>query len=193
MTSITNYSGINPDGSLKKFTTPIPSDDATKAASSGDVNSLEQLPKEDILALDDVGNTTLIWAADAGQVEALNYILSILSDQNEDKQSLYLNIRGYLGNTALGRASRGGHVECVSTLISHKLINPNICNEKMQYPLHFGAFKKHINVVDVLLKSGKCDTYVKDRKGRTPAEDTSVEDIKNMIHAYRKENDKANS
>jgi ankyrin repeat protein len=60
-------------------------------------------------------------------------------------------------------------------------INPNIANEKMQYPLHFAAFKKHQDVVKVLLQSKKCDTMVIDRKGRTPAEDTSDEAIRSLI------------
>ncbi len=60
-----------------------------------------------------------------------------------------------------------------------------ICNEKLQYPLHFAAFKKHADVVKVLLESGKCDTLVKDRKDRTPAEDTSVEETRNVILSHR--------
>lgn len=189
MTSMTTiYSGINPDGSLKKFSTPIPTTDSAKAAALGDISALEKMSYQDIFAIDEYGNTPLIWAADTGCYQIVSYILSIISEgDDEDNQSTYLNKRGYLGNTALARASRGGHVTCVSALISHRLIDPNICNEKMQYPLHFGAFKKHINVVDVLLTSGKCDTYVKDRKGRTPSEDTSVEDIKTMIYRYRED------
>jgi ankyrin repeat protein len=55
----------------------------------------------------------------------------------------------------------------------------------MQYPLHFAAFKKHPQVVRVMLESGKCSTTVVDRKGRTPAEDTSLEEIRQMILEYR--------
>jgi ankyrin repeat protein len=187
-TTIKEYSGINPDGSLKKFATPTASTIAAKAAVSGGVDDMQNMSKSDLLEVDDVGNTPLIWAADSGNVVALKFILAVLSKEcDESVQSIHINQRGYLGNTALGRASRSGHVECVSALISHDKINPNICNEKMQYPLHFGSFKKHIDVVDLLLKSGKCDTCVKDRKDRTPAEDTSVEQIKNMILDYRKD------
>ena len=80
-------------------------------------------------------------------------------------------------------------MECVAALVSQDSIDPNICNEKLQFPLHFGAFKKHPDVVKTLLESGKCDTMVKDRKGRTPLEDTSVQEIKEMIMKYRKDND----
>lgn len=185
--STSNFSGIYLDGTLKKFSAPIAVTAVSKAAASGDMNNLQKLSKKDLLAIDENGNTPLIWAADSGHVEALIYILDVLSEQSQDYQSCHINLRGYLGNTALGRAARGGHTECVSALVSHDFINPNICNEKMQYPLHFGAFKKHASVVDVLLKSGKCDTFVKDRKERTPAEDTSVQEIKNMIISYREE------
>ena len=70
-------------------------------------------------------------------------------------------------------------------LLTNANADPNICNEKMQYPLHFAAFKKHPEMVQLLLQSGKCDTMVKDRKGRTPAEDTSVDEIRNTILQYR--------
>lgn len=56
----------------------------------------------------------------------------------------------------------------------------DIPNDKMQYPLHFAAFKKQANAVKVLLEFG-ANTMVLDRKGRTPAEDTSDEEIRNVI------------
>ena len=183
------YPGINEDGSLKKFSTPIPSSTAAKAASTGDVETLQTLSKSEIVATDEHGNTALIWAANSGQTNVLEYILNLGVLANEtatqSEHSDYLNHKGYLGNTALSRAARGGHVECVRLLISQDKIDPNMCNEKMQFPLHFGAFKKHIDVVKVLLESGKCDTFVKDRKGRTPAEDTRVQEIKDLIISYR--------
>ncbi len=179
------YSGINDDGTLKKFSTPKATSAVAKAASSGDVSTLETLPKSDLLATDEHGNSALIWAADKGQTDALNHILEVISNEPDDDQSLHLNLKGYLGNTALARASRGGHVNCVAVLIAQNRIDPNMCNEKMQFPLHFGAFKKHLEVVKVLLESGKCDTFVKDRKGRTPAEDTGIQEIKDMIISYR--------
>lgn len=141
---------------------------------------------------DESGNFPLIWAADAGQAAALEYILSQSNDNGDSDEKVDINTRGYLGNTAIARAARGGHVACVKLLLAQiqndndsMNINPNIGNEKKQYPLHFAAFKKHPEVVRVLLDSGLCDTLVKDRKGRTPAEDTSVEMIRDMILEYR--------
>ncbi len=176
-------SGINPDGSLKKFPTPQPSTPVSIAASTGDLTSLSS-PQvtPNLWERDEHGNTPLIWAADKGQSDALQYILS----ESSTEIACDINTRGYLGNTAIGRAARGGHLECVKLLLNQKgTINPNICNEKKQYPLHFAAFKKHPEVVKALLDSGLCDTTLKDRKGRTPAEDTSLVEIRDMILDYR--------
>lgn len=64
----------------------------------------------------------------------------------------------------------------------------NVCNDKMQYPLHFAAFKKHPETVRAMLDGG-VDTTVLDRKGRTPAEDTSDPAIRAMILEARRARD----
>ena len=112
-----------------------------------------------------------------GHQEALNLILDVILKNDPSS----INKRGYLGNTALSRAARGGHLECVINLLKMPNIDPNIANDKMQYPLHFAAFKRKPEVVKALLDSKKCDSMVLDRKGRTPAEDTSDENIRKMI------------
>mmetsp|Transcript_17233 Transcript_17233/g.26201 ORF Transcript_17233/g.26201 Transcript_17233/m.26201 type:complete len:186 (-) Transcript_17233:28-585(-) len=180
-------SGINPDGTLKKYATPVPTSPAAIAASTGDISTLSSSEVKTFLwTKDEHGNSPLIWAADKGHADALQLILSSDNNENDDDDVADINTRGYLGNTAIGRAARGGHLTCVKLLIEQTdTIDPNICNEKEQYPLHFAAFKKHPEVVRVLLDSGLCDTMVKDRKGRTPAEDTSVDSIRDMILEYR--------
>ncbi len=180
-------SGINPDGSLKKFATPVPTTEIEIAAATGDVETLSKILEgggSSLLSSESSpsGNTPLIWAADAGHASCVK---AILEQTPTDDNSI--NVKGYLGNTALARATRGGHTECVSLLIARNDIDPNHCNEKLQYPLHFAAFKKKMDCVKVLLDSGKCDTLVKDRKGRTPAEDTSVDEIRDLILKYREE------
>ena len=50
----------------------------------------------------------------------------------------------------------------------------------MQSPLHFAAFKKKPTAVAQLLAAG-ASTLTLDRKGRTPAEDTSDEAIRAAI------------
>jgi hypothetical protein len=183
--------GINADGTLKEGPAPKPrpTTPAAIAASTGDLSALSSNEVKPFLwTKDEHGNLPLIWAADKGHADALQFILSSeVPDSNVN-----INTSGYLGNTAIARAARGGHVSCVKLLLlsnfkghRHGIINPNICNEKEQYPLHFAAFKKHPDVVRVLLDSGLSDTTVKDRKGRTPAEDTSVEMIRDMILEHR--------
>jgi ankyrin repeat protein len=197
-------SAINADGTLKKFPTPIPETEAAIAAATGDIATLN-LPhvKSTLMQKDTFGNMPLHWACDRGQVDALEFLLSqipqevldkadqeqennTLSRRQQQNNSIIINTRGYLGNTPLARACRGGHLLCVELLLKRNDVDPNICNDKMQYPLHFAAFKKHPDVVRVMLESGKCDTMVTDRKGRTPAEDTSLEEIRNMILQYRR-------
>lgn len=152
-------SGINPDGSLKKFPTPTPASEIAIAASSGDLSTLERLiTPTTVTDKDEHGNTPLVWASDCGQSAAVKLILSQMSPADGS-----INAKGYLGNTALGRAARGGHVDCVSLLLERDEIDANICNEKKQYPLHFAAFKKKTNCVKIMLESGKVDTRVVDR------------------------------
>lgn len=169
--------GINSDGTLKKYDTPVPFTEAARAANNGDISKLSILPAANLLDVDKTGNTPLIWCADRGHTEALKLILEVVAKHDPSS----VNTRGYLGNTALSRAARGGHIECVTALIEVPDINPNVANDKLQYPLHFAAYKRKTEVVRVLLASKKCDTRVVDRKGRTPAEDTSDEVIRNMI------------
>jgi ankyrin repeat protein len=187
-------SGINEDGTLKKFATPQPTTRIAIAAAEGDLIRLQTECGDEsdsepsskatnlLLAVDEWSNTALIWAADRGQTDALRWILDRLPLSEENSG---LNARGYLGNTALGRAARGGHVACVRLLLGRADVDPNLCNDKQQYPLHFAAFKRHLPVVQAMLASGKCDAAVIDRKGRTPAEDTGVAAIRECLVAYR--------
>ena len=175
-------SGINTDNTLKKYEIPVPFTEAALAAYNGDTSLLSSLPSANLLAVDETGNTPLIWCADKGHKDALRLILEAVAKKDPSS----VNTRGYLGNTALSRAARGGHVECVIALLRMSDINPNIANDKMQYPLHFAAFKRKPEVVRVLLDSKMCDSTVVDRKGRTPAEDTSDDSIRNMIIESRR-------
>lgn len=185
MKHVRHCTGINPDGTLIKFQSPKPNSPLAIAATSGDITALTLAASTDPTSLftsDEYGNQPLIWAASQDQPEALKFILQYATEHAKNDG---VNAQGYLGNTAIGRAARGGHLQCVKILLERKDINPNIPNEKKQFPLHFAAFKKHPEVVKAMLESGKCDTFVEDRKGRTPAEDTSVEEIRDMIIKYR--------
>eukprot|EP00282_Hemiselmis_andersenii_P014734 CAMPEP_0114153258 /NCGR_PEP_ID=MMETSP0043_2-20121206/24252_1 /TAXON_ID=464988 /ORGANISM="Hemiselmis andersenii, Strain CCMP644" /LENGTH=171 /DNA_ID=CAMNT_0001248267 /DNA_START=144 /DNA_END=655 /DNA_ORIENTATION=- len=163
---------INPDNTLNKFPTPVPSAPLAVAASTGDLEALRAAAPGALNEADETGNTPIVWASDAGHAKAAELLV---------KAGVDVNHRGFLGNTALARAARGGHVECVAALVAAPGIDPNICNDKKQYPLHFAAFKKKADCVRALLDSGKCDLTVQDRKGRTPDQDTSDEAIRDMI------------
>ena len=163
---------INADGTLKKFPTPVAEGPVCVAASRGDMDALRAAGEGELGQSDASGNSPLVWAADAGHAEATAFLVGSGVDVNH---------RGFIGNTALARAARGGHVGCVEALLASPATDPNICNDKMQYPLHFAAFKKKRECVKVLLESGRCDLTVKDRKGRTPDQDTSDDGIRDMI------------
>ena len=160
---------------LLKYDKPEPSTPACIAAVAGDLETLLKMSKDELCVTDESGNTPLIWAANADQIDVVKFLLQ--SQHYEEKD---VNVRGYLGATALCRASRLGNVEVLKHLIDAGKADMNIPNDKMQYPLHFAAFKKKTEAVNVLLERG-VNTLVFDRKGRTPAEDTSDMNIRDII------------
>lgn len=62
--------------------------------------------------------------------------------------------------------------------------SPNVPNAKLQFPLHFAAYKQHPACVAALLAAG-ASPLVLDRKGRTPCEDTSDVAIRDVLLAAR--------
>ena len=154
-------------GPLQKYDVPSPSSDAGKAAVAGDLARLEACA--DVSLPDASGNTPLIWAADSGAADVIPYL----------RDRCDVNHRGYLGATAVCRAARKGHLDVLQLLLKAD-VDVNLPNDKMQSPLHFAAFKQNRACVDALLAAG-ASTYVLDRKGRTPAEDTSDEEIRAAI------------
>ena len=160
---------------LLKYDAPVPSTTACKAAVQGDVTVLQSLSMEEIIAVcPQTGNTPLIWAADAGNSKAVEFILENVRDDRS-----HLNICGYLGATAVSRAACRGHSGCLRLLVENGA-NIDICNDKMQYPLHFAAFKEHLDCIRVLLEFN-ANTLVLDRKGRTPSLDTKNEEIRRIL------------
>ena len=136
-----------------------------------------------------LSNTPLIWAADGGHVAAVRLILERLEQLAAAESGggapspvvhAAVNARGFLGATAVSRAARGGHLAALGALCAVRGIDLDVANEKMQTPLHFAAFKRHDEAVRLLLDAG-ASTRSLDRKGRTPAEDTDVEEIRELI------------
>eukprot|EP00927_Polykrikos_kofoidii_P028686 TRINITY_DN24986_c0_g1_i1.p1 TRINITY_DN24986_c0_g1~~TRINITY_DN24986_c0_g1_i1.p1 ORF type:complete len:425 (+),score=65.41 TRINITY_DN24986_c0_g1_i1:96-1277(+) len=153
-----------------KQVAPLPIGDAAVAAAAGDVAKLEGMPLEELSSVDAAGQTPLIWAADAGSLPAVEMLL---------KAGVDMNVRGFRGATAVSRAARRGHGEALTALLQQGG-DANIPNDKLQYPMHFAAFKLQPEAVRILLEHG-ANPLVLDRKGRTPAEDTSDEGIRAEI------------
>jgi phosphoglycolate phosphatase-like HAD superfamily hydrolase len=163
---------------LSKYPKPAPAGEAAIAAAAGDLSRLKMLPVEALSKVDETsGNTPIVWAADAGHLDVVNLLISA---------GVPCEVPGYLGATALARACRSGHTAIVSALLATPsgYSSIDLPNNKQQYPLHFAAFKKHPETVQVMLQRG-ASTTVTDRKGRTPAEDTSVESIREAILSER--------
>lgn len=159
-----------------KRTAPVPIGRAAVAAAAGDTSALESMNFEELSNTDVNCQTPLIWAAEAGSLPAVKVLL---------EKGVDINARGYIGATAVSRAARLGHTAVLSALLEHNA-DPQIPNDKLQFPLHFSAFKLKPEAVRILLDHG-ANPLVLDRKGRTPAEDTSDEAIRVEIQlAQRK-------
>jgi HAD superfamily hydrolase (TIGR01549 family) len=128
---------------------------------------------------DESGNTPLIWAAELGDEELATKILGMFTNLEE------INTKGYLGATAVNRAARRGHSAVLEVLLKAGA-NPDISNAKLQYPLHFAAYKQNMDAVELLLKYG-ANPHVLDRKGRIPAMDTKNEAIRTYIYKMMRE------
>ena len=79
-----------------------------------------------------------------------------------------VNTRGFLGATAVARASRAGHTAALAALLEAPGADPNLCNDKLQSPLHFAAFKRQPEAAALLLAHPACDPFVLDRKAPHP-------------------------
>lgn len=172
---------------LKKYPPPPPPTTAVAvAAAAGDAAALEMAldtaSPEEICGVGGDGggeNTPLVWAAESGDERCVQLLL----ERGAGSKFFDVDALGYLEATAVSRAARLGHVGVLDRLLQAGA-NPNIPNIKSQYPLHFAGFKLKHEAVDVLLRHG-ASTLVLDRKGRTPAEDTSSDAIREAILAAR--------
>ena len=169
-------------------TAPRPTSSAGEAAYSGDLDTLRSLSFEGITAKDDTGNTPLIWASEAGQAHVVEYLLGAIASSNSGEQHpdqllrRHVNEKGYRGSTAVSRAARNGHLHLVATLTKNRVVNANIPNVKLQYPLHVAAFRQHSSIVQALLQAG-ADPHVIDLKGRTPLVDTKCPKTKEILRS----------
>ena len=101
----------------------IAASDVHLAAMTGDMAMLHKYTSQGHLnATDDTGNTPLIWAANAGQTEAVEFLLRLGVDVNH---------KGFMGNTSLSRVAQRGNVDCVQILLSAGA-DPNNPNDKVR-------------------------------------------------------------
>ena len=187
----------NSDHLPTSHTFPKPTAPSTKfelAAFNGDLSTIQQMILDESHLLDaetdddddDGGmNSAIVWASEQGFLDCVKALVGggMVVDDVDDNDRIGLDRKGYMGATAISRAARHGHVEILDVLLAAGS-NPNIGNNKMQYPLHIAAFHNHADAVNVLLK-WNVDTYVLDRKGRTPAEDTKDMKIRDAILSAR--------
>lgn len=170
---------------LLKYNVPVPTHPLTIASARGDIDSVQKWMSENMdedcfTVVDDSTNTALIWACDQGHDHIVDYLLKKYQEHGDtNNKSDYINQRGYLGATAACRAARRGHCTILEQLCESGA-DLNVPNKKLQYPLHFAAFKENMEAVRILLKYG-ASTKVLDRKGRIPAEDTKCSNIRNII------------
>jgi phosphoglycolate phosphatase-like HAD superfamily hydrolase len=144
---------------------PPPQNSAGVAAAQGDLASLQGLPPDAWTAVDATnGNTPLLWAAHAGHVAMVEFIVQHVA---RSAPGSHLNVRGYRGATAVARAAAEGHAACVQILAAAGA-NLHIPNDQMEYPLHVAACAEHMECVDILLEYG-ANPLVLDRQGRTPS------------------------
>lgn len=194
--------GNAPDNQYGHFTgqaPPTPQSELCMAVVYSDVPRVKvllvNLPLERVTAPDPNGNTALIWAAEMGNIDLIQLLLDdvvtkarTVNNSTTTRQaqliSTYQNHRGYLGATALNRAARRNHVTALAVLLHRDgdTTALEIPNTKLQYPLHFAAFKQQREAVEYLLQCG-ANPWVLDRKGRTPLEDTQCPHCQTLLRA----------
>lgn len=146
-------SSLTDPGLHAKRAAPVPCGDAATAAAAGDVRALGATVPELLVQGDASGQTPLIWAADVGSLPAVELLLST------DGIDSSLNAKGFLGATAVSRAARRGHDDCLKALL-RRGADPSIPNDKLQYPMHFAAFKLNPSTVLGLKSFAACSVSV---------------------------------
>jgi ankyrin repeat protein len=116
-------------------------------------------------AFSDRGNgkgwTPIMTCSRLGYQDAVDLLLQRGADPNnvDDTHS-----------TCLSKASYGGHVEVVETLLRHKSpkINVDAQDDSGQTALHHACLGGYSEIVDLLLREGEADSRIVDHKGRGP-------------------------
>ena len=94
----------------------------------------------------------LLEAAAQGQVDMVDALLKA--------DGIQVNALNEDGNTALGLAAEGGHLDCVKRLLQHSQIEPNLAT-----PLVKAAGAGHLEVVKILLDNVDIDINFPNTRG----------------------------
>jgi len=172
--------------------------DAIRAAVDGaGAEELGALQAAELDLADASGNSALIWAADRGNLDAVTFLCRdelVAPGEGGAPPRVDLARRGFLGCTAVARAATRDHDAVLRVLLDAAqralpggaAALAGVPNVKLQYPLHYAGFHSRVKALEVLLEPKYAvDTRVKDRKGRTPLEDTADSEVKSMISAAR--------
>ncbi len=121
-------------------------------------NSIKLLIEQgvNINANDDDGNTAILFAAEKGRIDVVNYLI---------EQGAYINYEN-TGITACHLAANKGHLEVVKLLIEKGALVNAETHEGMN-ALQFAAMEGHTEVINYLINHG-ANVNASDTEGNTP-------------------------
>uniref|UniRef100_A0A0K8SLG9 Uncharacterized protein n=1 Tax=Lygus hesperus TaxID=30085 RepID=A0A0K8SLG9_LYGHE len=132
-------------------------------------------------AQDPRGRCALHYAAEAGQLEAVEYLIEAGSKVNlGDRESL----------TPLHLAAVRGHLDVVKCLLDMKAHVNAKCTDKMT-PLHYSASRGHVDIVTTLISHG-ASVNTLDSGDRTPLKLAASRDLYQVVKVLVESNAKVN-
>lgn len=126
-------------------------------------------------ALDDDGDTPLIWAAEGGYLTVVKTLLTARADPTI--------IPSVTGETALIVAITKEDIHVAKALLDHG-VDVNTRNDKHEHkftPLHWACHREVGNVMLNLLLWSGADETVEDGDGKTPAQKTKCDRVRQLL------------
>lgn len=162
------------------------------AATSGNVRIFTLLlnngaKKEDFLTIDKFGRTILHYAAEAGSIDTIKFLLNYTgSDQNSSDDDQYLfrdqlkKGLNYAGYTALHCAAENNHPYIIEMLVNEFGFDINKTNQQRETPLLCAVKTNSIDSVVMLLKLG-ADTSIQDNESITALDFASQNNFMQIV------------